>query len=102
MFTTAAAQQLFQAGISKYPDEDNWTITTDDGDFVQAATTTPLMRYRDDVMLSFDREENLIQVRSSSRLDASRTSKPVDQRSSIFGTEATARTRGGTSHAEQR
>ena len=27
MFTTAAAQQLFQAGISKYPDEDNWTIT---------------------------------------------------------------------------
>ncbi|MDG1890236.1 MAG: NAD(P)-dependent oxidoreductase [Verrucomicrobiota bacterium] len=27
MFTTAAAQQLFQAGISKYPEEDNWTIT---------------------------------------------------------------------------
>jgi len=27
MFTTAAAQQLFQAGISKFPGEDNWTIT---------------------------------------------------------------------------
>ena len=27
MFTTAAAQQLFQSGISKYPEEDNWTIT---------------------------------------------------------------------------
>ena len=27
MFTTAAAQQLFQSGISKFPEEDNWTIT---------------------------------------------------------------------------
>ena len=26
MFTTAAASQLFQAGISLYPDGDNWTI----------------------------------------------------------------------------
>ncbi|MEC8719956.1 MAG: NAD(P)-dependent oxidoreductase [Verrucomicrobiota bacterium] len=27
MFTTAAAQQLFQAGISSFPEEDNWCVT---------------------------------------------------------------------------
>jgi 3-hydroxyisobutyrate dehydrogenase-like beta-hydroxyacid dehydrogenase len=26
MFTTAAAYELFQAGISMFPDEDNWSI----------------------------------------------------------------------------
>ncbi len=48
--------------------QENWSITSDDGDFVQAVTTTPLMRYRDDVMLRFDSEKGVIHVRSSSRL----------------------------------
>ena len=26
MFTTAAAHELFQSGISLFPDEDNWSI----------------------------------------------------------------------------
>ncbi len=26
MFTTAAAREMFQAGISKYPEGDNWSI----------------------------------------------------------------------------
>ncbi len=26
MFTTSAAYELFQAGISRFPDEDNWSI----------------------------------------------------------------------------
>ncbi|SVB07348.1 uncharacterized protein METZ01_LOCUS160202 [marine metagenome] len=26
MFTTAAAHELFQSGISLFPDQDNWSI----------------------------------------------------------------------------
>ena len=48
--------------------QDDWTITSDTGDFVQAVNTTPLMRFRDDVQLRFDASAGLIQVRSSSRL----------------------------------
>ena len=47
---------------------ENWSITEDDGDFVQAVATTPTMRYRDDVMLRFDAGKKVIHVRSSSRL----------------------------------
>ncbi len=63
-----ASPQQWQALKSWIAAQDNWTITADDGDFVQAVTTTPLMRYRDDVMLRFDGEDNVIHVRSSSRL----------------------------------
>ena len=63
-----ASRQQWQALKSWIAMQDNWTITTDDGDFVQAVTTTPLMRYRDDVMLRFDSGNNVIHVRSSSRL----------------------------------
>ena len=48
--------------------QENWSITEDDGDFVQAVATTPTMRYRDDVMLRFDAGKKVIHVRSSSRL----------------------------------
>ena len=51
--------------------QDNWTIATDSGDFVQAVVKTPLMRFRDDVQLLFDERAGVIQVRSSSRLGIS-------------------------------
>jgi uncharacterized protein (DUF1499 family) len=51
--------------------QDNWTITVDSGDFVQAVVTTPLLRFRDDVQFLFDAQAGVIQVRSSSRLGIS-------------------------------
>lgn len=66
-----ASPRQWQALKSWIAGRDNWSITVDDGDFVQAVTTTPLMRYRDDVMLRFDSEDGVIQVRSSSRLGIS-------------------------------
>ena len=51
--------------------QDDWTITEDTGDFVQAVVTTPLMRFRDDVQLKFVQEVGVIEVRSSSRLGIS-------------------------------
>ena len=48
--------------------QDNWTITRDEANFLQAVATTPLMRFRDDVQLRFDEAAGLIHVRSSSRL----------------------------------
>ncbi|KZX58315.1 hypothetical protein A3709_02295 [Halioglobus sp. HI00S01] len=48
--------------------QQNWTITADDGDLVQAVATTPVMRYRDDVLLRYDAARNVVHVRSSSRL----------------------------------
>ncbi len=63
-----ASKQQWEALKSWIARQDNWTITADEGDLVQAVTTTPLMRYRDDVLLRFDSEDNVIHVRSSSRL----------------------------------
>ncbi len=63
-----ASRNQWQALKSWIAMQDNLAITADDGDFVQAVTTTPLMRYRDDVMLRFDSEKSVIHVRSSSRL----------------------------------
>ncbi|QFU74367.1 DUF1499 domain-containing protein [Halioglobus maricola] len=51
--------------------QDDWTITIDNGDFMQAVVKTPLMRFRDDVQLRFDQNTGVIQVRSSSRLGIS-------------------------------
>ena len=51
--------------------QDDWEITENTGDFVQAVVTTPLMRFRDDVQLQFVQEAGVIQVRSSSRLGIS-------------------------------
>jgi len=51
--------------------QQDWTITTDSGDFVQAVVTTPLMRFRDDVQMRFIEDADLIHVRSSSRLGIS-------------------------------
>ena len=51
--------------------QEDWEITVDDGNFLQAVVTTPVMRFRDDVQLLFVPDEHLIQVRSSSRLGVS-------------------------------
>ena len=51
--------------------QDNWTITEETPDFLQAVVKTPLMQFRDDVQLMFDRQAGELQVRSSSRLGIS-------------------------------
>ena len=51
--------------------QENWEITIQEQDFIQAVAKTPLMRFRDDVQLLYLRDEMLIQVRSSSRLGIS-------------------------------
>ena len=48
--------------------QEGWEITVDDGHFMQAIITTPLMKFRDDVQLLFLPDDRLIQVRSSSQL----------------------------------
>lgn len=48
--------------------QEDWEITVDDGNFIQAIVKTPLMRFLDDIQLLFLPDEQLIQVRSSSRL----------------------------------
>lgn len=47
--------------------QEDWRVVVADELFVQAVITTPLMRYTDDVQLSYQPEVQLIQVRSSSR-----------------------------------
>jgi uncharacterized protein (DUF1499 family) len=51
--------------------QDDWEITRDDGDFLQAVVKTPLMRFRDDVQLVFLPDQRVIEVRASSRLGLS-------------------------------
>ena len=51
--------------------EQDWRVTTDEKNFLQAVVRTPLLRFRDDVQLLFLPEARLIQVRSSSRLGIS-------------------------------
>ena len=48
--------------------QQDWTVTNDAGDFVQAVVKTPLMRFRDDVQLRYVKDTGVIHVRSSSRL----------------------------------
>ena len=51
--------------------QEDWEITLDDGNFIQAIVKTPMMKFRDDVQLLFLPDDQLIQVRSSSRLGLS-------------------------------
>ena len=51
--------------------QQDWEITVDDANFLQAIVKTPTMRFRDDVQLLFLPDDQLIQVRSSSRLGLS-------------------------------
>ena len=65
---TAQQWQQFKQWIASQQD---WTITTDAGDFVQAVVKTPLIRFRDDVQFRFVEDVGVIHVRSSSRLGIS-------------------------------
>ena len=60
--------QQLKAWITR---QEDWEISVDDGNFLQAIAKTPLMKFRDDVQLLFLPDEQLIQVRSSSRLGLS-------------------------------
>jgi uncharacterized protein (DUF1499 family) len=57
--------QILKAWIAQ---QEDWEITLDDGNFMQAIVKTPLMKFRDDVQLLLLPDDQLIQVRSSSRL----------------------------------
>jgi len=60
--------QQLKAWIARQQD---WEITVDDGNFIQAIVNTPIMRFRDDIQLLFLSDDQLIQVRSSSRIGIS-------------------------------
>ena len=51
--------------------QQDWEITVNESNFMQAIVKTPMMRFRDDVQLLFLPDDQLIQVRSSSRLGLS-------------------------------
>ena len=51
--------------------QQDWEITVDDGNFMQAIVNTPMMRFRDDIQLLFLPDDQVIQVRSSSRIGIS-------------------------------
>ena len=60
--------QILKAWIAL---QENWEVTMDDGNFIQAIVTTPTLKFRDDIQLLFLPDDGLIQVRSSSRLGLS-------------------------------
>jgi len=60
--------QQLKAWIAR---QEDWEITVDDRNFIQAIVKTPMMQFRDDIQLLFLPDEQLIQVRSSSRLGLS-------------------------------
>ena len=60
--------QALKLWLARQP---NWTIIVDDCDFMQLTATTPTLGFTDDVQLLFKPEQQLIQVRSSSRLGIS-------------------------------
>lgn len=64
----AAQWQKLKAWIAAQQD---WNITIDEANFLQAVVKTPLLRFRDDVQLLFVPESQLVQARSSSRLGIS-------------------------------
>ncbi len=68
IIASPAQWQALKTWLATQPD---WTITSANGDFLQAVAKTPMMRFRDDVQLRFDADAGVIQVRSSSRLGIS-------------------------------
>ena len=64
----AAQWQTLKAWITR---QEDWEITQNNPDFVQAVVKTPTMGFMDDVQLLFLPDEQLIHVRSSSRLGLS-------------------------------
>ena len=64
----AATPEQWQRLVDTLRNWDDWSITEEDENFVQAVSITPLMRYRDDVQLWYDGDAGVIHVRSSSRV----------------------------------
>jgi uncharacterized protein (DUF1499 family) len=60
--------QKLKAWIAR---QEDWEFTVDDTNFVHAVVKTPALGFRDDVQLLFLPNEQLIQVRSSSRVGLS-------------------------------
>ncbi len=52
-------------------EQKNWSVTSNQENFIQWVAVTPALRFRDDVQLLFMPELELIHVRSSSRLGIS-------------------------------
>ena len=66
-----ANAEQWQQLVTWIDQQQDWEITVNAGNFIQAIVKTPLMRFRDDIQLLFLPDEQLIQVRSSSRLGLS-------------------------------
>jgi uncharacterized protein (DUF1499 family) len=66
-----ASEASWQALKAWFALQPNWIIVVDEGNFLQLTVTTPTMGFTDDVQLLFNPQEQLIQVRSSSRLGIS-------------------------------
>ena len=60
--------QFLKAWIAR---QDDWEIVVDDERFLQAVVKTPVMGFRDDILLLFLPDRQLVHVRSSSRLGVS-------------------------------
>lgn len=67
----AASREQWQALTLWLSRQPNWEIINRDGNFMQLTSTTPTLRFTDDVQLLFIPEQQVIQVRSSSRLGIS-------------------------------
>lgn len=59
--------QTHRAILSALNDYGNIKIIEDTGTYIYAVATTSLMRYKDDIEIYFDEEEEVIHYRSSSR-----------------------------------
>ncbi len=64
----AATRAQWQALKRWLAAQEDWTLSINESNFVQAVAITPRMRYRDDVQLRYLEDDQLIHVRSSSRL----------------------------------
>ncbi len=67
----AASEANWQALKGWVAQQPNWEVIEDDGNFMQLTATTPTMGFTDDVQLLFNPKQQVIQVRSSSRLGIS-------------------------------
>ena len=63
-----ASEQQWRSLKRWLKEQTDWTITREDSLFLQAVTTTPTLRFRDDVQLRYDPNQQVIHARSSSRL----------------------------------
>ena len=66
-----ATTEQWQALKQWLATQDDWSINVETADFVQAEVKTPLMRFRDDIQLLYNRQTGVLHVRSSSRLGIS-------------------------------